>query len=476
MSDQHSPLMSEYCGGLAKTPNLCEMAKNGVSFDAAYTPCPLCVPARMAFLSGRLPSKTGILNNYSVLPNTLPTIAHAFDAAGYETTLIGRMHFVGEDQHHGFQHRLVGDITSPEWKPTKAIAQQIRGPFMGCFAEPGCTKIIGGGGSPVQQYDEEVVKTAIDWLSQPHDKPQFIIVGTYAPHFPYVAPLDKYRYYLDKIQLPWGFEKNPDYLDPAYRIRIERSSHDPEVALKAKAAYLALIENLDEQIGRVREAFKTFCGKTGGKGAFIYTSDHGDQCGERGLFAKMSFFESAARIPLLMEGDGLPAGVLRKDPVSLLDLFPTVCDYAGIECAPCIDGVSALEEDKNRTTISEMYGIFGAPGKFPEVEHLNSVSRMVRKGNYKFITRAGFEDWDMLFDLENDPEEHVNIITTHTELAREFRQLLSPLPSNEAVKARMQENWKVYDFMQAAQIPSEELISNYWNKTSEENLQLPLDK
>lgn len=478
ISDQHSPGISEFDGGIARTPNLNDIAKNGTVFDSAYTPCPLCVPARMAFMSGRLPSKTGILNNYSILPDTIPTIAHAFAAAGYETVLIGRMHFVGENQSHGFQHRLVGDITSPEWKPTKALNEKTRGPFMKCFDETGCTNVIGGGLSPVQEYDEAVITAAVEWLSYPHEKPQFIVVGTYSPHFPYVAPLDKYRYYLDKVDIPWGFREPPEYLDPALRIRLERSCRDEDVVIRARAAYCGMIERLDEHVGTIRNAFAVYNEQNKKKGLFVYTSDHGDQCGERGLYAKMSFFDSSARIPLLIEGEGIPQNARRREPVSLVDLVPTLCGYAEIEPPPCIDGVDFLAEDypSDRAVISEAYGIFGAPGKFPEVEHMNSITRMVRKGRYKYITRADFEEYDLLFDMEDDPGETVNIINEHIDIASELKAALSQLPTNDAVKARMNENWKIYDFMQIAQTPSHKLMAQFWNNSTEESKKLPLDR
>lgn len=475
MSDQHAPAMSGYLGGLARTPTLEAMAENGISFDAAYTACPLCVPARMAFLSGRLPSKTGILNNFTVLPNTTPTIAHAFSAAGYETVLVGRMHFVGEDQRHGFHHRLVGDITSPEWKPSRPLMEKLRGPFIKCFDELGSTRIIGGGGSPVQDYDRQVVDAALRWLAQPHEKPQFVVVGTYGPHFPYVAPAEKYRYYRERVSVPAGFEDPPDYLDPTARVRLARSARDPETALRAQAAYCGMIEQVDGYVGEVRAAFWEYCQRAGEKGVFLYTSDHGDQCGERGLFGKMSFFESSARVPLLLEGENIPQGVRRTDPVSLLDLLPTLCGLAKAAPPPCQDGVDILAEGarKDRAVISEVYGIFGAPGKFPEVAEMNSLSRMVRKGRYKYITRRGYEAWDLLFDLEEDPGECRNLLPKEADIAAELRKELAGLPDPDAVKEVQLVNAQIYDFMQLAQRPSRELLAEFWTDTRPESLELP---
>ena len=406
ISDQHSPGISEFDGGIARTPNLNDIAKDGTVFDSAYTPCPLCVPARMAFMSGRLPSKTGILNNYSILPDTIPTIAHAFAAAGYETVLIGRMHFVGENQSHGFQHRLVGDITSPEWKPTKALNEKTRGPFMKCFDETGCTNVIGGGLSPVQEYDEAVITAAVEWLSYPHEKPQFIVVGTYSPHFPYVAPLDKYRYYLDKVDIPWGFREPPEYLDPALRIRLERSCRDEDVVIRARAAYCGMIERLDEHVGTIRNAFAVYNEQNKKKGLFVYTSDHGDQCGERGLYAKMSFFDSSARIPLLIEGEGIPQNARRREPVSLVDLVPTLCGYAEIEPPPCIDGVDC--ENKLHTASVDAYA--SQVSSDPRIRELvNRAVRNIAKGldivtEGRDTTTVIFPEADYKFYFDASPE------------------------------------------------------------------------
>lgn len=115
LSDQHSPLFSEYAGGPARTPTLNRLCAEGTSYTSCYTSCPLCVPARMSMLTGRLPSKTGVMRNNDTIPDVMPTFLHPFVAAGYETVLIGRMHFVGKDQRHGFTKRLAQDMTPVTW-------------------------------------------------------------------------------------------------------------------------------------------------------------------------------------------------------------------------------------------------------------------------------------------------------------------------------------------------------------------------
>lgn len=87
MSDQHSPCYSGWLGGNVDTPNLDALAADGVRFDNAYTACPLCVPARMAMMSGQRAGRTGIFTNFDSFPNTQPSILHPLVAAGYETVL-----------------------------------------------------------------------------------------------------------------------------------------------------------------------------------------------------------------------------------------------------------------------------------------------------------------------------------------------------------------------------------------------------
>ena len=114
LSDQHSKFhLGCYGDPLGRTPHLDRLASEGMRFANAYTPSPLCVPARMAFMTGRRPSANQVWSNDHILNSALPTWAHTLGAAGYETALLGRMHFVGPDQRHGFERRPIGEHTAP---------------------------------------------------------------------------------------------------------------------------------------------------------------------------------------------------------------------------------------------------------------------------------------------------------------------------------------------------------------------------
>src|SRR3712207_1793859 len=131
MADQLVPFLTgAYGHRVVKTPNLDRLAADGVRFDAAYTPYPLCAPARAAFLTGNYASRFGCYDNAAVFPADQPTIAHYLTNAGYETVLTGKMHFVGPDQLHGFRRRLTTDVfpAGLDWVPTQdADGKFVRG-------------------------------------------------------------------------------------------------------------------------------------------------------------------------------------------------------------------------------------------------------------------------------------------------------------------------------------------------------------
>ena len=157
----------------------------------AYTACPLCVPARASMISGQLPSNNGVLFNFNAISSDCATFLHSLTVSGYETVLCGRMHFVGPDQRHGYAKRIAKERT-PVFhnNPPKTKAETEKKSKVTGFDENGSLYYMGGGDSPVLAYDRYVVDEALDYLSQEHERPQFITVGTYGPHFPYVAPED----------------------------------------------------------------------------------------------------------------------------------------------------------------------------------------------------------------------------------------------------------------------------------------------
>ncbi len=418
-SDQHAYLQQGYAGDkIVRTPNLDRLAADGVAFDNNYTTYPLCVPARMSLMSGQLASKCGVMGNFDILGSARPTFAHCLNSIGYETVLCGRMHFVGPDQRHGFSKRIAGDIT-PLYtnRPVEAFIKErgvhLNTPTGGAH----CVSIIGAGNSPTLEFDRYVVEHALDYLKDSYEKPQFLCVGTYAPHHPYVAPKELYDYYYGKVG-----EAGAEYPLPSFYSALF-NDRDPEVVRAVRAAYYAMCEFTDREVGVVYDAFQEYLGRTGHEGIFIYASDHGDQIGNRGLYGKQTFFEESVHTPLIVVGDGIKKGVRIKGATSLMDLGPTLCALTGAPLVEDTDGVSLVAqlqegaEDKERMVISELGGsIDRKSGNVP-------YAQMVKRGNLKFVHYDGLDE-DGVFDIAADPFEEHNLIGSKRDFAQEAMSFL----------------------------------------------------
>ncbi len=424
ISDQHSWQQQGYAGDpIVRTPNLDRLAAEGTVMHNNCTSYPLCVPARMSMMSGQLASRCGVMSNMAALDSNRVTFAHCLNAGGYETVLCGRMHFVGPDQRHGFSARIAGEQT-PIFhnRPNEAFARERgvhdRTPQGG----PSCLSIIGAGNSPTLEYDRYVVNQALEYLKADHDRPQFLCVGTYGPHHPFVAPKELYEYYYDRVSVPEASFAYPEH--PAIEGAI-LCDKDPEVVRAVRAAYYGMVEFEDQQIGLVYDAFQEYLKRTGHEGIFVYVSDHGEQAGYRGYYGKSTFYDPSVHTPMIFVGDGIQKGRALQGATSLMDLGPTLCQIAGAPPLPDADGVSLYPqlrgepEDLKRMVISEAGGDIGFKSK------AFSYGQMVKTGPYKFIHYHGYDDQDVMFDLEKDPEESQNVIQDHRQLADQMREYLA---------------------------------------------------
>lgn len=414
MSDQHSYELQGYAGNeIVRTPMLDHLAKTGTVMTNAMTSCPLCVPARASMISGLLPSNNGVLFNFNSINSDMATFLHSLTVSGYETVLCGRMHFIGPDQRHGYAKRIAGDRTPVfhNGVPNEAGKgkKRVRG-----FDENSSVYYMGGGDSPVLAYDRYVVEKALEYLSEDHEKPQFLTVGAYGPHFPYVAPPKLYDYYYDKVTMEGAEDVGWEH--PVFDGKMKET--DPEVVRAARAAYYGLVETTDHNIEAVYNAFQEYLKRTGREGIFIYVSDHGDMNGNRGYYGKQVFYDPSVHIPFIVQGDGIPKGKRIESPVSLMDMGPTVCGLAGAEILPgdgknLVPQIVGDETDEERMVVSEQYTYLSNGD--------TSLGRMVRYGKWKFITYSGFAGEDILFDCENDPAERENVIEKYPEIAETLR-------------------------------------------------------
>ncbi|WP_296425451.1 choline-sulfatase [Yoonia sp.] len=389
-------------------PNLKALAARSTRFANAYTASPLCAPARASFMSGQLPSRTGVYDNAAEFASTIPTYAHHLRRAGYQTCLSGKMHFVGPDQMHGFEERLTTDIYPADfgWTPDyRKPGERIDWWYhnMGSVTGAGVAEITNQ-----MEYDDEVAYNAtrkLYDLSRGHDdRPWCLTVSFTHPHDPYVARQKYWDLYEDCDHLMPQVGPIPYADQDAHSQRILDANDRDNFNItedhikRARRAYFANISYIDDKIGEVLQTLKD----TRQDATILFVSDHGDMLGERGLWFKMSFYEGASRVPLMIAAPGMTPG-LNATPVSTIDITPTLCELAGVdmsEVMPWTSGQSLVSLGHSGTRDAPVAMEYAAEGSQAPLVCL-------RYGKWKY-TRCTL-DPDQLFDLDTDPHELANL-------------------------------------------------------------------
>lgn len=428
-SDEHSfrfmgHVPEEAGGEPVHTPTFDRLAAQSTVFTDAYCQMPLCTPSRMCLLSGRTADRCGAWNNNAVLDPALPTLPKTLAAAGYSTCLVGKMHFGGNLQFHGFQHRPYGDLTGGtghQWEPL--TADDRRGTVVRT-RDAGLTEI------PESKLQEQVVaqETLAFLREQRHrrpDQPWFLCASLSRPHFPLTAPkrhLD--RYWPEGVTEP-RVPAAGDAFDHPMSVGMRRGFQvdriDRDEMMRARAAYFGCVSYLDEVIGDllVRLEADGLLENT----IIVYTTDHGEMAGEHGVWWKNGWYEACTHIPMMVSLPEQRAGTQPvqqvKTPVRLIDLYPTLCGLADVAAPEGLDGADLAP---TLTTGA------AAPDRPVFCDNLNprwgtgTEFRMVRQGPYKYVR---FRDCPPLFfDLENDPDEQHNLAESATgEAASALREL-----------------------------------------------------
>ncbi|MCT4559599.1 MAG: choline-sulfatase [Pelagimonas sp.] len=390
------------------TPNLKALATRSTRFANSYTASPLCAPGRASFMSGLLPSRTQVYDNAAEFSSDIPTYAHHLRRAGYYTCLSGKMHFVGPDQMHGFEHRLTTDIYPADfgWTPDyRKPGERIDWWYhnMGSVTGAGVAEI-----SNQMEYDDEVAHFAkmklYDLARGQDERPWCLTVSFTHPHDPYVARKKYWDLYEDCAHLEpevaaMGYHDHDPHSQRIFDANDWRSFDvTPEHIRRARRAYFANISYLDDKIGELMQVLQD----TLQEAIVVFVSDHGDMLGERGLWYKMSFFEGSSRVPLMIALPG-GEGALKTDPVSTIDLCPTLCDLAGVdmgEVTPWVQGESLVPVMNGAERSSPVAMEYAAEGSYAPLVSL-------RYGKWKY-NRCGL-DPDQLFDLDEDPHELTNL-------------------------------------------------------------------
>lgn len=415
-TDQHNPYVTGCYGDpLVQTPNLDRLAANGVVFENTYCNSPICVPSRMSMLTGQHPYQNEVWTNSHGLDSSIPTLAHAMGAAGYDPVLVGRMHAVGPDQLHGYTERYVGDHSGNYIGgsgPDRGVLHGTSGPDRVSLVKSG------PGQSAYEVHDDYVVAATVDYLNRLGVKqkadgtidPFSLTVGLMLPHPPYVAREEDYAHYADRMTMPEKPQAHGQVTHPFLRAWREHT-HIEEVSedeiLRSRAAYWGLVHRVDLMVGQILDALKAngFAENT----LIVYTSDHGDMQGEHGLWWKHVFYEESVKVPLIVSWPGVIAGGQRSERViSALDVNATMLDALGAPALPNSPGRSFLGLVSDARTTPEWddlaYSEYCADEYVPQaIDGGKTYQRMLRRDEWKLIYYHGLEP--QLFNLAEDPGE-----------------------------------------------------------------------
>ncbi|WP_025770842.1 sulfatase-like hydrolase/transferase [Thioalkalivibrio sp. HK1] len=444
MSDEHQA-RAMGCAGhpFVRTPCMDRLAATGLRFVNAYTPSPICVPARASFATGLPVHKTRLWDNAMPYEGSIPGWGHALQRAGVAVESIGKLHYRAEEDPAGFDiehlpmmvHEGVGMVWASIRKEDERVLPTSR--MLGRY--------IGPGESPYTRYDRAVAECAVDWIrakgmasakdasdskTNSKRKPWCLFVGFVAPHFPLVVAREFFDLYTPhitgevKLHPRSGYRRHPWVEKQNALMDSEALFEDEAERLRAFAAYYGLVSSLDRHIESIVSALKA--SGLEDNTTIAYTSDHGDNLGTRGLWGKSTLYEESAAIPLILNGPGIAPGIC-ETPVSLLDLASTIPAHFSIDF-PCegenLLDIAAKPAEPYRPILSQYHAAGAVSGAF-----------MLRKGRWKFIDYIDFEP--ELFDLENDPEELEDLASdpkfrTQLEtMSAELREMIDP----EAVDA-----------------------------------------
>ena len=420
--------LSVYGPSTVKTPNIEKLANEGTIFHNAYCNFPLCVPSRASMLAGRYANSIGVWDNATEMPASIPTLAHYLRHLGYHTVLAGKMHFIGPDQEHGFNERVTTDIypSNFAWTPDWEVGERFRptGINMRAVVDAGVCKR-----SLQIDYDEEVEFAGIqkihDLVRFNKDRPFLLWISFTHPHSPYIITPEYWNLYHDEeVEMPTVPSMQPEEMDVMSRWLHYAHGGDlhevtDEHIKTARHAYFGMCSYIDDKVGRIVNTLEQV--ELSENTVVVFTSDHGEMLGERGMWFKQSFYEWSVTVPLLIKIPGKSGNVYEL--CSLVDLLPTLVDIASngknsINPVSSLDGNSLLplmdgEGSWDNQVISEYTG-----------EGVNAPCRMIRRDNIKLIYTHGYPT--LLYDLDNDPLER-QILSGHPGYEQIAEQLMGEL-------------------------------------------------
>lgn len=432
-ADQLSPLAPSYAGhGWAMTPNLDRLAQTGLVFSDAVCASPICVPARASLATGRHVHQLGTWDNaHAYSGYEAPSWGAMLTEQGRKVTTIGKLHYRDDSEATGFPDQIIPMHAEGGTGDTFSLLREDLQP------RPELRDMVAGahaGDSPYTRYDDEVTTETLKWLRDPArlQQPWTAFVSHVSPHHPLVAPPEFAAMYPpESVPMPvdWRVEDQPHHpaLDSFRAFYGIDGEFTEEEVRRARATYFALVTYLDHQIGRILATLE----ETGlaNTTRVVFTSDHGDNVGDHGLWWKNTMYAGSVGVPLIIAGPGIDPGVCTT-PVSHIDLVPTILRLGGMNPPADLPGqdvlkIAAAPDRPERVVFSEYHATGSITGIF-----------MVADSHYRYVEYVG--EAPQLFDRESDPQERRDLATdpAYAETVSKYAALLREICDPEAVDAR----------------------------------------
>ncbi|GLX70667.1 sulfatase family protein [Paenibacillus glycanilyticus] len=416
------------------TPHIDSLARTGVQFDHAYCQSPVCTPSRSSFMTGRYPRTTRCRANGQNIPADEKLISRLLADEGYTCGLSGKLHLSAchpsvnsateRRIDDGFHQFFWSHHPMSEW-PTNEYTQWLKQKGK-TFQAPHIegSKHVQTGPDAEDHQTTWCAEKAVQFIetNADYDKPWFFICNMFDPHHPFDPPkayLDKYLARLDEIPLPkykeGELEGKPLYQridhEGAYGMKghLPFSEMDNNDHRLLKAAYWAMVDLIDEQVGRMLEALKQ-SGQLDNT-IVVFMSDHGELLGDHGMYLKgPHFYECSVRVPLIVSWPGyIQGGRRNKQLVELVDLAPTLLDAAGIKVYEGMQGKSLWPYLSANIDTLHREDIYCESNDANFKHNQRSAwATMLRTATHKLVVYHG-DSLGELYDLEDDPDEFNNL-------------------------------------------------------------------
>jgi arylsulfatase K len=401
------------------TPNLDALADRGVLFTDAYCNNPICCPSRASMWSGQFTHHCEGWNNYKGLEPDAPTFRTRLDQAGYLTQTFGKTDYLSGS------HTIRARVTP--W--TRAAG--IRRPSY----RIGPPRVLQQDEPRVHRLDWGDVDRSVEWLAQASrsDRPFMLYLGIRAPH-PGFTTSPRYLETIDEagVAVPPPDERDHPVMQYMRVAKNWEHGFSEQMVRQVRRVYFAMIAEVDAMVGRVLAAVDEL--GLADSTYVIFTSDHGEMAMEHRQVYKMTLYESSARVPLIIAGPNVGKGERVEAPASLVDIYPTLMDMAGLPHPDGLDGHSLMPE------------LTGRPGDRPDWvlgefhdTACNTGTFMLRRGDWKYIVYVGYDP--QLFHLRDDPDEVRDLAQARPDVVSDMDRRLRQIVDCEAVDAKV----KAYD-------------------------------